>query len=508
MIHMRLKGLNEVSVTLHRSSGILLHPSSLPGNFGIGDFGDEARAFVDFLAASGQGLWQVLPLGPTGFGNSPYQSLSAFAGNTLLIDPRHFVADGLLKVEDLVAPEFSVERVDFELVRQFKERLLEEAYENFKRDEASEVRAEFAQFCESSACWLDEYALFRALKAANDGRAWSDWDRELSERVPAALEQARTQLQDRIAAQKFFQFYFFRQWTALRDYGRARGVRILGDLPIFVAHDSADVWGHREYFKLDERGNPTVVAGVPPDYFSETGQLWGNPLYDWNRLRVDGFSWWIDRVRFALSQVDLLRVDHFRGFAACWEIPAGEPTAQNGEWVPAPGRELFAALTKALGDLPIIAENLGVITPDVESLRTEFGFPGMRVLQFAFGSDAKNDHLPHNYTGDVTVYTGTHDNDTTAGWFASLDDGDVREFCLNYLKSDGVEINWDLIRAALASVAGTAIIPLQDVLGLGNEARMNLPASQTGNWVWRFKQEELTEESARRLKELTGTYGR
>jgi len=491
-----------------RSSGILLHPTSLPGNFGIGDFGDEARAFVDFLAASGQSLWQVLPLGPTGFGNSPYQSLSAFAGNTLLIDPRQFVADGLLKVDDLSAQTFPAERVEFELVRQFKERLMEEAYENFKRDEASEVRAEFERFCESSACWLDEYALFRALKAANDGRAWPDWDRELSERVPAALEQARTQLKDRIAAQKFFQFYFFRQWTALRDYGRARGVRILGDLPIFIAHDSADVWGHREYFKLDERGNPTVVAGVPPDYFSETGQLWGNPLYDWTRLRADGFGWWIDRVRFALSQFDLLRVDHFRGFAACWEIPAGEPTAQNGEWVSAPGRELFAALTKALGDLPIIAENLGVITPDVESLRSEFGFPGMRVLQFAFGSDAKNDHLPHNYTGDVTVYTGTHDNDTTAGWFAGLGDGDVREFCLNYLKSDGAEINWDLIRAALASVAGTAIIPLQDVLGLGNEARMNLPASQTGNWVWRFKQEELTEESARRLKELTGTYGR
>ena len=496
---------------LNRSSGILLHPTSLPGSFGIGDFGDEARAFVDFLAASGQSLWQVLPLGPTGYGNSPYQSLSAFAGNTLLIDPRRFVDDGLLDVEDIAAPGFSTERIEFEAVREFKEGLLGHAYENFKRDPSSNLRAEFEEFCELSVWWLDDYALFCALKDANDGRAWSNWNREQAERQPAALENARSELHDQISAQKFFQFCFFRQWQALRDYCRARGVGIIGDLPIFVAHDSADVWAHREYFKLDDRGNPTEVAGVPPDYFSETGQLWGNPLYDWNRLRADGFKWWIDRVRFALSQFDLLRIDHFRGFAACWEIPAGHPTAQNGQWIPAPGRELFAALTETLGDLPIIAENLGVITPDVESLRSEYGFPGMRVLQFAFGSDAANVHLPHNHTRDVVVYTGTHDNDTTAGWFASLGETETnteREFCLKYLKSNGQEIHWDFMRAALASVAETAIIPLQDVLGLGNEARMNLPASQSGNWTWRYKAEALTDEISDRLKQLTTLYGR
>jgi 4-alpha-glucanotransferase len=493
---------------LTRSSGILLHPTSLPGSFGIGDFGGEARAFVDFLAAAGQSLWQVLPLGPTGYGNSPYQSLSAFAGNTLLIDLRQFVADDLLAAAELSAPSPSAERVEFEEARQFKEQLLVKAFTAFRKESAPELRAEFEQFCEVSAWWLDDYALFRALKDEHDGRAWSDWDRELAKRQPAALEKARARLRDQITAQQFFQFYFFRQWTALRHYCHERGIRIIGDLPIFVAHDSADVWAHPENFKLDDRGNPTVVAGVPPDYFSETGQLWGNPLYDWNRLRAGGFKWWIDRARFAFSQFDLMRIDHFRGFVACWEIPAGEPTAQNGQWVPAPGRELFAAVAGALGQLPIIAENLGVITPEVENLRTEFGFPGMRVLQFAFGSDAANVHLPHNYTGDVTVYTGTHDNDTTLGWFNELGETEEREFCLKYLDSDGREVDWDFIRAAQASVADAAIIPLQDVLGLGNEARMNLPASQTGNWAWRFRAELLTDAVANRLKQLTILYGR
>ncbi len=491
-----------------RSSGILLHPTSLPGNFGLGDFGDEGRAFVDFLSAGGQKLWQVLPLSATGYGDSPYQSLSAFAGNTLLIDPRQFVSDGLLNPKDLAAPPFSSDRVVFEQVRPFKENLLTQAYESFKQGPASILHNELREFCAQSAWWLDEYALFRALKEVNDGRAWSDWDRELAERQPAALANARAQLQDQIAAQQFFQFYFFRQWRALRDYSHARGVMIVGDVSIFVAHDSADVWAHREYFKLDERGHPTEVAGVPPDYFSGTGQLWGNPLYDWNQMEADGFSWWIDRVRFALAQFDLLRIDHFRGFAACWEIPAGEPTAQNGQWVPAPGRKLFSALGAALGELPIVAENLGVITPDVESLREAFGFPGMRVLQFAFDSDTANVHLPHNYTQDTVVYTGTHDNDTTAGWFAGLADDKTREFCLRYLNCDGREIHRDFIRAAMASVAGTAIVQLQDVLGLGHEARMNLPASESGNWAWRFRAELLTDEIAAKLKRLTVLHGR
>lgn len=494
---------------LHRSSGILLHPTSLPGNFGIGDFGAEASAFVDFLAAGGQKLWQVLPLGATGYGDSPYQSLSAFAGNTLLIDPRQLVADGLLDLADLEAtPDFSSDHVVFKEVRPFKEQLLARAYENYKRDPPTALNDALSEFCDQSGWWLDDYALFRALKAANDGRAWTDWDCELAERQPAALESARAQLPDQIAAQKFFQFYFFRQWRELRDYCHVRGIKIIGDLSIFVAHDSADVWAHREFFKLDEHGYPIVVAGVPPDYFSETGQLWGNPLYDWNQMEADGFGWWIDRVRFALTQFDLVRVDHFRGFAAYWEIPAVEPTAQNGQWQPAPGQKLFGTLAAALGELPIIAENLGVITPDVESLREEFGFPGMRVLQFAFDSDTTNVHLPHNYSADTVVYTGTHDNDTTAGWFEGLTDDQTRQFCLSYLNCDGREIHRDFIRAAMASVAATAIIPLQDLLGLGREARMNLPASESGNWAWRFHAKLLTDEVADELKQLTALYGR
>lgn len=507
----RHDGVNETETTLlpaNRSSGILLHPTSLPGKFGLGDFGDEARAFVDFLAASGQRLWQVLPLAATGFGDSPYQSLSAFAGNTLLVDPRQFVSDGLLNPDDLAAPEFPRDRVAFADVRRFKEGLLKQAFANFIRDPPFALSQELSDFCELSTWWLDDYALFCALKEANDGRAWSDWDSGLAERQPAALENARAQLREQIAAQKFFQFFFFRQWRELRDYCHARDVNIIGDLSIFVAHDSADVWAHREYFRLDERGHSTVVAGVPPDYFSSTGQLWGNPLYNWQQMEADGFRWWIDRVRFALSQFDRLRVDHFRGFAACWEIPAGEPTAENGRWMPAPGQKLFRALGAALGELPIIAENLGVITPDVESLRAEFGFPGMRVLQFAFDSDTANTHLPHNYSQDTVVYTGTHDNDTTAGWFASLTEDKPREFCLEYLKCDGREIHRDFIRAALASVAVTAIIPLQDVLGLGSEARMNLPASESGNWAWRCQPELITDEITEELKRLTMLYGR
>lgn len=495
-----------------RSTGILLHPTSLPGSFGIGDFGDEARAFVDFLANAGQHLWQVLPLGPTGYGNSPYQSLSAFAGNTLLIDPRQLIADGLLASEDVAHPAFPEDHVEFELVRQSKDGLLGKAYQNFQNESSSNLRGEFEEFCEASAWWLDDYALFRALKDAQGGGEWTVWERDLSERQPAALESAGVELREQIAAQKFFQFLFFRQWKALRDYCHARDVKIIGDLPIFVAHDSADVWTHREYFKLDNTGKPTQVAGVPPDYFSETGQLWGNPVYDWERVRAAGFKWWIDRVRFALAQFDFLRIDHFRGFAACWEIPAGETTAENGQWMPAPGREVFTALTEALGELPIIAENLGVITADVENLRQAFGFPGMRVLQFAFGSGAANVHLPHNYTRDVTVYTGTHDNDTTASWFAGLSNSETnqteRYFCLKYLGSDGSDIQWDLIRAAMASVADTAIIPFQDVLGLSSEARMNLPASQSGNWIWRLQDGATTNDLAARLRELAETYGR
>jgi 4-alpha-glucanotransferase len=489
-----------------RASGILLHPTSLPSPFGIGDFGAEARAFVDFLHDAGQTLWQILPLGPTGYGESPYQSLSAFAGNILLLDPRILMSDGWLDETVIAAASFSAERMKFEIVRDFKERILHHVFHRFRTLPSNEHTA-FQQFCDLSSWWLDDYAMFTVLKKIHGGSAWTVWNGELARREPAALAAIARTYEADILEQKFFQFLFFRQWNSLRDYARGRNVRIIGDLPIFVAHDSADVWSHRDLFKLNGEGQPTVVAGVPPDYFSETGQLWGNPLYDWERLRATEFKWWIDRIRWSLELFDVIRIDHFRGFVASWEIPAGEPTAQNGQWVDTPGRELFSTLKQTLGDLPIIAENLGVITPEVESLRTEFGFPGMRVLQFAFGGDATNDHLPHNHARDSVVYPGTHDNDTTIGWFASAGEPE-REYCLEYLTTDGRDINWALIRAAMGSVASIAIIPMQDVLGLGNEARMNLPASETGNWIWRMKSNAVKNETVQRLRDVAQTYGR
>ena len=484
-----------------------MHPTSLPSAFGIGDFGDQARAFIDFLHDAGQTLWQMLPLTPTGYGDSPYQSISAFAGNTLLIDPRALIADDLLRPTDVSDAWLDSERVDFATARSVKAKLLHRAFENFRRQTFSSITSEFDEFCSRSAWWLDTYALFQSLKAAQDNREWTAWDRRLALSATEALAPARAELAGEIAKEKFFQFLFSRQWQALRAYARERSVRIIGDLPIFVAHDSADVWSDRDLFKLNGEGQPTVVAGVPPDYFSETGQLWGNPLFDWERLRATEFKWWIDRVRWSLELFDLVRVDHFRGFVACWEIPAGEPTAQNGRWVDTPGRELFTVLKNTLGSLPIIAENLGVITPEVESLRAEFGFAGMRVLQFAFGGDATNDHLPHNHAPNSVVYTGTHDNDTTLGWFANLGN-DEREHTLRYLDTDGREINWDVIRAAMASVATLAIVPMQDVLGLGNQARMNLPASETGNWIWQMKPDAVNQEMIQRLRGLAETYGR
>jgi 4-alpha-glucanotransferase len=493
-------------MTTKRSSGILLHPTSLPSPFGIGDFGDEARAFVDFLHDAGQTLWQILPLGPTGYGDSPYQSLSAFAGNILLIDPRILLSDGWLDETAIATTRFSAERTSFEIVRDFKERILHHVFHRFRTLSANEQTA-FQQFCDASSWWLDDYAVFTVLKKIHGGAAWNLWNGELARREPAALDAIARTYEEDILEQKFFQFLFFRQWNSLRDYARERNVRIMGDLPIFVAHDSADVWANGDFFKLKDDGQPTVVAGVPPDYFSETGQLWGNPLYDWESLRANEFKWWIDRVRWSLELFDLVRIDHFRGFISCWEIPAGDATAQYGRWVETPGRELFTALKSALGELPIIAENLGVITPEVESLREEFGFPGMRVLQFAFGGDATNDHLPHNHTRDSVAYTGTHDNDTSAGWFASANEKE-RDYCLQYLGTEGQEINWELIRSALASVATMAIIPMQDLLGLGTEARMNLPASTSDNWAWRLAPGALSGQLAKRLKHLTETYGR
>ncbi|MBD0370118.1 MAG: 4-alpha-glucanotransferase [Pyrinomonadaceae bacterium] len=503
-----------------RSSGILLHPTSLPGRYGIGELGLEAYSFVDALQQARQTLWQVLPLGPTGYGDSPYQSFSAFAGNTLLISLDLLVKEGLLTGEELEgAPAFAEDRVDFGGVIEFKNAQLERAYRCFKQSGSEHLRRAFEVFQSYAAAWLDDYGLFRAIKNHQDGKVWSEWDKELALRDNAAMKSAREELADEIEAQEFYQFLFFRQWAALKKYANQKGVSIVGDIPIFVSYDSADVWTHPQLFKLDKHGKPVVVAGVPPDYFSATGQLWGNPIYDWERMRQDGFSWWTERVSASFELMDILRIDHFRGFAAAWEIPAGHETAEHGKWVKVPGRELFSTLRKELGgNLPIIAENLGLITPDVESLRREFGFPGMRILQFGFSSDAENKFLPHNYEHEDVAYTGTHDNDTTVGWFNAEEGAGStrtaaqiekeRAYSLKYLATDGREIHWDFIRAVFASVADIAIIPLQDVLGLGTEARMNLPASTSGNWDWRFRKGDLKSSMLARLAELSETYGR
>lgn len=502
-----------------RASGILLHPTSLPSKYGIGDLGDEAYKFVDFLVSAGQIYWQVLPLGPTGYGDSPYQCFSAFAGNTNLISPELLVKDGFLTEEEInQKPDFPVGRVDFGKLYDWKNWLLAQAYERFRATTSVDLRGKFETFIQTEAEWLDDYALFRAIKKSQGQRLWLEWDEPLRLRDEKALSEARETLREDIQAQKFQQWLFFRQWSELKHYCETKNIKIVGDVPIFISLDSSDVWRNPSEFKLDEQNRPLVVAGVPPDYFSATGQLWGNPIYHWDRMKKDGFRWWTRRVKTTLKTVDVARVDHFRGFAAAWEVPGGDTTAVNGQWVNVPGKELFNALKKALGDLPFWAEDLGVITPDVEELRDSFDFPGMRILQFAFGGDTANHDLPHNYIKNSVAYTGTHDNDTTVGWFSSeVGEGSTRDdllikkehdFCLKYLNSDGREIHWDFIRAVWASVANTAIAPMQDLLGLGNEARMNLPASTSGNWDWQCREGDFSEEIAGRLKDLTEIYGR
>ena len=495
-------------MTLSRASGVLVHPTSFPGRFGIGDLGSGARRVLDFLAAGRQRLWQVLPLGPTGYGDSPYASFSAFAGNHYLIAPDLLAEQGWLRPDELDAlPAFPAARVDYGHVLPIKMALLRHAHERFRASAAPAQRADLDAFLAANRAWLDDYALFMALKHAYRSVAWTDWEPDLVARRPPALAAARAARAADVQLHEFLQWTFFTQWAALRDYARERGLSVLGDVPIFVAHDSADVWAHPDLFALDAHGMPTVVAGVPPDYFSRTGQRWGNPLYRWEALTNSGYSWWIDRVRAALRTADVLRLDHFRGFYAYWEVPATSPTAAQGRWVRAPGAELFSAVFGALGNVPLIAEDLGKITPPVRRLRESLGLPGMKVLQFAFGSDAHNPYLPHHYTHDVAVYTGTHDNDTTVGWFDTRGPRE-RDFILRYVNGDGHEIQWDLIRLALASVADTAIIPLQDALGLGNEARMNMPGTSGGNWAWRCTDEQLSAETSARLADLTATYGR
>jgi 4-alpha-glucanotransferase len=503
-----------------RASGILLHPTSLPGRFGIGDLGKEAYQFADFLASTGQRLWQVLPLGPTGYGNSPYQCLSVFAGNPLLISLERLVEDKFLEPADLDnAPSFPEDRVDYDSVIEFKTPLLKKSFETFLRKAAQGERQQFEVFCQRNASWLETYSLFMALKEAHGFAIWNTWEEDIRKRQPKSLERWGKKLADEIYCHKYQQYQFFKQWSEVKKYCNEREIRLIGDMPIFIALNSAEVWSHPEMFYLDDNGRPTVVAGVPPDYFSKTGQLWGNPLYRWDVMARDGYAWWIERFRATCDLVDIIRLDHFRGFEKYWEIPGTNTTAISGRWVPGPGAELFQAVQNALGTLHIIAEDLGMITPEVEALREQLGFPGMRVLQFNFGSDPKADACrPHNYPRNCVVYTGTHDNNTTIGWFRGEDvkdstqsreeRGKETQLALKYMGTDGHEINWDFIRLALMSVADTAIIPMQDILGLGSEARMNIPGTTEGNWRWRFVPDILTEEIKARLKELTALYGR
>jgi 4-alpha-glucanotransferase len=488
-----------------RSSGVLLHPTSLPGPWGIGDLGPAAYQFVEFLAAAGQSLWQILPLGPTGYGDSPYQCFSAAAGNPLLVSLDALVARGLLSHDEVAAAagaHLSPDIVDYGAVIGFKLPLLHRSFARLKDGADSELAAAFEEFKAANSAWLDDYALFMALKDAHGGAAWAEWAPELRTRQPAALEQARAQHGAAVEAQRYLQFLFFSQWTPLKAFANERGISIIGDAPIFVAYDSADVWANPELFFLDQEGLPTVVAGVPPDYFSATGQRWGNPLYRWGRMAEDGYAWWVARLRAAFAQVDILRLDHFRGFAAYWEVPASQETAINGRWVRGPGAALFSRLEQELGGLPLIAEDLGLITPDVDALREQFDFPGMKVLQFAFDGDPGNVYLPHHHVQNCVVYTGTHDNDTTVGWFSGLDEGQ-RQIVRTYLARDGSDIAWELIRAAMLSVADIAVTPFQDVLRLGSDARMNTPGLLGQNWGWRFRAEAINERVAGDLRFLT-----
>ncbi len=495
-------------MTRERQAGVICHPTSFPGPHGIGDFGEAAFRYIEWLARGAQALWQILPLGPIGLGNSPYASPSAFAGNELLISLPWLVGDGLLDARRLDdPPSFSASHVEFDEVRAFKLPLLREAFDRFRRGAGQNLRPAFDEFRSRQGEWLPDYALFMALKDAHGGSAWSTWPREIALREPTALTASRDRLGEQLRFHEFTQFLFARQWGEIRRYANEHGVRVIGDVPIFVAYDSADVWAHRDLFRLDDDGLPTEVAGVPPDAFTAEGQFWGNPVYDWERNAADGYAWWTDRVRASLHQVDILRIDHFRAFAASWVVPAHAPTAAAGHWERGPGRHIFDAMARSLGPLPFIVEDLGLVTADVVALRDELGFPGMKVLQFAFDSGPGNAYLPHNYDPVSVVYTGTHDNQTTSGWFRALNDA-TRGSVQRYLGRDGSDIAWDLMRISLASVAERAIAPLQDVMRLDDDARMNTPGHPFGNWAWRYAPHQLHEGLADGLRELTETYGR
>jgi 4-alpha-glucanotransferase len=492
-----------------RASGVLLHPSSLPGPHGSGDCGPAAYHFVDWLVSAGQRLWQILPLGGIGAGNSPYTSTSAFAGNLLLVDLGELQAQGWLEASEIEpVPGLLEHRVDFDIVRPFRmQRLALAAQRFFAAPRHGDSFAQFSRFCEQHQDWLDDYSLFMALSEAHAPKDWCDWPAGLAAREAAALQDAREQHAQRILFWKFGQWCFFRQWHQLKDYANQRGVEIIGDVPIFIAHHSAEVWAHQALFELGADGRPTVVAGVPPDFFSATGQRWGNPLYRWPVHARDGYAWWVQRMRRIFELVDIVRIDHFRGFAGYWEIPASEPTAINGRWCSGPGADLFKAVNAALGPMPIIAEDLGVITPDVETLRKRFNFPGMRILQFAFDGDARNPFLPHHHEPDTVVYPGTHDNDTSVGWWAGAGERE-RCFARAYLGADGHDMAWSLIRAACASVADTAVYAMQDVLALPSASRMNFPGRSEGWWEWRLQWSQVHPWHAQRLAGLCELFDR
>jgi 4-alpha-glucanotransferase len=492
-----------------RSAGILLHPTSLPGRYGIGDLGDELIAFLDWAAAGGMTVWQVLPLNPPGYGHSPYGCTSSFAGNPLLISPQRLMERGFLTSGDLESGlPFPEGTVDFDAVAPWKDALLRKAWQRFESSAGSVAQESFHAFvvAPEQREWLDDFALYAALKEVSDGAPWWDWSAGLAGRQPEALTEARARHVEDIRFHEFVQWIFFSQWAAVREAAHMRGLRIVGDVPIYVAHDSADTWSHRELFQLDERGRATAVAGVPPDYFSVTGQRWGNPLYRWGVMQEDGFAWWVSRIRANLRLADLVRLDHFRGFAAYWEVPASEPTAEHGQWKPGPGQALFDAIRAALGTLPLIAEDLGFITEDVHALRKAIDVPGMKIVQFGF-SQIDSPHLPHRFEPATVAYTGTHDNDTARGWFAQAPLVEQLH-ALDYLGVSAEEIAWGLVRAVYLSVAQTAIVPVQDILGIGSEGRMNRPGDAQHNWSWRLASAALTDAHALRLHRLAEISGR
>lgn len=501
--------MQQKKITKLRQSGILVHPTSFPGPYGIGDLGKGAYDFIDFLKEAGQTLWQCLPLGPTGFGDSPYQAFSAFAGQPLIISPEKLMDWELLTKDDLAEiPEWDINRVDYGALIPYKTRLLKKAYTHFQHTPIILLLDEFRAFCKKNEDWLTDYALFMALKDAHDGKAWTEWEPEYKSLTASSRAAALKDLKDAIDYYRFVQYIFFKQWEEFKAYAHANGIQIIGDIPIFVSPDSADVWANQELFLLDDEGYPTVVAGVPPDYFSATGQLWGNPLYNWDAHKKSHYQWWIRRIRHQLNLTDLLRIDHFRGFEAYWAIPYGEETAINGQWKKGPETDFFDHVLKAFdGPLPIIAEDLGVITPAVEALRDNYGLPGMRILQFAFDDIRDNDYLPYNYIENCVCYTGTHDNDTTQGWYRQASP-ESQDKVRRYLNCDGSNVHWDFIRLAMGSVARCVLFPIQDVLGLDSSCRMNLPGTGQGNWSWRYCQEQLNPGTAAYLKELSELFGR